>query len=153
MSGWWHTQSLRLNSNAGIDAYESNFFCLHFALLDAGVFNSLEEFCIKWVATVIFIRPSAQPSKQTGRNVYNVIHRQTVSLYLNSSVWLDTWDTPSRDTIFVLFYFLYIVLFLLFVHFHPLFPSFFSVWFDLMKFLCFNGIETFVGYLMSKLLS
>ena len=25
------------------------------------------------------------------------IHRQTVSLYHNSSVWLDTRDAPSRD--------------------------------------------------------
>ena len=29
--------------------------------------------------------------------IYIVIHRLTVSLYHNSSVWLDTWDAPSRD--------------------------------------------------------
>ena len=32
-----------------------------------------------------------------GRSVYIVIHRQTVSLYHNSSVWLDTLDASSRD--------------------------------------------------------
>ena len=29
--------------------------------------------------------------------VYIVIHRQTVSFYQNSSVWLDTQDARSRD--------------------------------------------------------
>ena len=29
--------------------------------------------------------------------IYIVIHRQTVSLYQNSSVWLDTQDARSRD--------------------------------------------------------
>ena len=30
-------------------------------------------------------------------NIYIVIHRQIVSFYQNSSVWLDTWDARSRD--------------------------------------------------------
>ena len=30
-------------------------------------------------------------------NIYIVIHRQTVSFYQNSSVWLDTQDARSRD--------------------------------------------------------
>ena len=29
--------------------------------------------------------------------IYIVIHRQTVSFYQNSSVWLDTQDAQSRD--------------------------------------------------------
>ena len=29
--------------------------------------------------------------------IYIVIHRQTVSFYQNSSVWLDTQDARSRD--------------------------------------------------------
>ena len=29
--------------------------------------------------------------------IYIVIHWQTVSLYHNSSVWLDTWDAPNWD--------------------------------------------------------
>ena len=30
-------------------------------------------------------------------SIYIVIHRQTVSFYQNSSVWLDTLDARSRD--------------------------------------------------------
>ena len=32
--------------------------------------------------------------------MYIVIHRQTVSFYQNSSVWLDTQDARSRDRSF-----------------------------------------------------
>ena len=33
--------------------------------------------------------------------IYIVIHRQTVSFYQNSSVWLDTQDARSRDRNFM----------------------------------------------------
>ena len=36
-------------------------------------------------------------SNQTYVDIYIVIHRQTVSFYQNSSVWLDTQDTRSQD--------------------------------------------------------
>ena len=44
-SGWWHTpkSSPRLNVSLGINAYVSNFVCLHFAQSDTEVLNSLEE--------------------------------------------------------------------------------------------------------------
>ena len=41
-----------------------------------------------------FLRQSAQPP---WGSIYIVIHRQTVSFYQNSSVWLDTQDARSRD--------------------------------------------------------
>ena len=41
-----------------------------------------------------FLRQSAQPS---WGSVYIVIHRLTISLYHNSSVWLDTLDAWSWD--------------------------------------------------------
>ena len=41
-----------------------------------------------------FLLQSAQPP---WGSVYIVIHRQTVSLYHNSSMWLDTWDAWSWD--------------------------------------------------------
>ena len=41
-----------------------------------------------------FLRQSAQPP---WGSVHIVIHRQIVSFYQNSSVWLDTQDARSRD--------------------------------------------------------
>ena len=38
-----------------------------------------------------------EKKKFLGKNVYIVIHRQTVSLYHNSLVWLDTQDALSWD--------------------------------------------------------
>ena len=60
--------------------------CLHFALLDTRVLNSYEELCITQVAA---INSFARELNPWWESVYIVIHRQTVSLYHNSSVWLD----------------------------------------------------------------
>ena len=52
---------------------------------------------------VIFIAsPATIYGKQMLTNIYIIyiyiiIHRQTVSFYQNSSVWLDTQDARSRD--------------------------------------------------------
>ena len=58
------------------------FVCLHFYTLpDTRVLSSFEELCIMRVAAENSITRALNP---------HVIHRQTVSLYHNSSVWLDT---------------------------------------------------------------
>ena len=36
-------------------------------------------------------------TRENADSIYIVIHRQTVSLYHNSSVWLDTLDFRSLD--------------------------------------------------------
>ena len=70
------------------------FICLHFMLSDTGVLNSLEELCIMLVAAVNSFIRVLNPQ---GGGVYIVIRRQTVSLYHNSSVWLNMQDALSWD--------------------------------------------------------
>ena len=77
--------------SSGINACVSAFVCLHFALSDTGGLNSLDMLCITRVPTVIFLCQNVHPPAGEG-SVYVVIHKQTVSLYHNSSVWLDTRD-------------------------------------------------------------
>ena len=55
-------------------------------LSDTGVLNSIEELCITQMAAVNSFIRVLKPS--AGRSVYNIIHRQTVSLYHNSSMGL-----------------------------------------------------------------
>ena len=67
------------NVTSGINLYVSNFLCLHFALSDDGVLNSLEELCITRVASVKFLRQS--------------VHSLTLSalkkIYLRKSLFLS----------------------------------------------------------------
>ena len=100
-SSWWHNPkpSLRLNVSAGINAYVSNFVCLHFALLDTEVLNSLEELCITRVATVIFLRQSAQLSVGS---VYIVIHRHCFIMCV--CVCVCVWCSESWLVVWVLWH-------------------------------------------------
>ena len=64
------------------------FICFYiFALLDTRVLILLEELCITWLAAINFCTKVLNPQEGS---IYIVIHRQTVLLYHNSSVWLDT---------------------------------------------------------------
>ena len=76
-------------SSGIITHYVLAFVCLHFAVSDTGVINLLEELCIMRVAVV---NSFARVLNTREESVYIVIHRQIVSLYLNSSVWQDTQD-------------------------------------------------------------
>ena len=75
-----------------ITPYVESFICLHFALLDTRVLNLLEELWITWVAAINSFTRVLNPQEWS---ICTVIHRQTVLLYHNSSVWLDTQDTSS----------------------------------------------------------
>ena len=97
--GWlnvWHgVQSLNHFGNISqlrnYNAYVLAFLCLHFALSDTRVLNLLEELCITRVTAVnsfTWVNPWEG-------SVYIVILRQTVSLYHNSSVWMDMKDASS----------------------------------------------------------
>ena len=55
--------------------------------------NSFEELCITLAAAGNSFARELNPHG----GAYIVIHRQTVSFYQNSSVWLDTQDARSRD--------------------------------------------------------
>ena len=81
-------------STVFIRHYVVAFACLHFALPDTRVLNSHEVLCITRFAAV-----NLSPACSTSGvgSVYIVIHRQTVSLNQNSSVWLDTQDASSWD--------------------------------------------------------
>ena len=57
------------------------------------VLNSFEELCITLAADGNSFARELNPHG----GAYIVIHRQTVSFYQNSSVWLDTQDARSRD--------------------------------------------------------
>ena len=98
-----NTQPQATHGSSGIIRYYIiAFVCLHFALLDTRVLSSLEELCTTLVAAVNSFARVLNPQK----GAYIVIHRQTISLYHNSSVWLDTlgawtWD---RNPMFVLKY-------------------------------------------------
>ena len=70
------------------------FICLYFALPDTRVFNSLEELYIIRVAAIISFAKVLNPQEWS---IYIVIHRQTVLLYHNSSVRLDTQDASNWD--------------------------------------------------------
>ena len=63
-------------------------------LSDTRVLNLLEKLCIMRVAAVKSF--TSVLNRQEG-NVHIVIHGATVSLYPNSSVWLDTRDASSWD--------------------------------------------------------
>ena len=77
-----------------IGHYVLAFVCLHFALLDTGVLNSLEEIRITQLAAVNLFARVLNPREGS---VYIVTHRLTVLLYHNSLVWLDTQDSSSWD--------------------------------------------------------
>ena len=50
------------------------------------------------LSTVCFVVSQLfRVARHVRRFIYIVIHRQTVSFYQNSSVWLDTQDAGSRD--------------------------------------------------------
>ena len=68
--------------------YVVTFVCLHNDLADTKVLNLFEEFCITRVVAVNSFTGVLNPG--LGDRTYIVIHRQTVPLYHNSSVWLDT---------------------------------------------------------------
>ena len=74
--------------------YELSFVYI-FQLSDTRLLNSLEELCITRVVAVNFVRVLTTPHQE--ESVYIVIHRQTVQLYHNFSVWLDTQDASSLD--------------------------------------------------------
>ena len=71
-----------------------NFHLFHFTLSDTEVLNSLEELCIMQVAAVSSFAKVLNPRQ---RRIYIVIHRQTVSLYHNSSMGIETLDAWSWD--------------------------------------------------------
>ena len=75
------------------NAYKLAFVCLHFVLSDTRVLNSLEDLCFALVSAVNSFDRVLKPREG---NVYTVVHRQRVSLYLNSSVWLDTQGLSTR---------------------------------------------------------
>ena len=64
-------------------------------LSETEVFNSLEKLCIVPVATVNSFTKLLNPIWE--ESIYIVIYWQTVPLYHNSSVWLETRDPSSRD--------------------------------------------------------
>ena len=72
------------------------FLCLHMSLTTTRVLNSFEELCITWVAIGNFSWECSTARDGVG-SIYIVTHRQTVSLYLNTSVWLDMWDVSIRN--------------------------------------------------------
>ena len=74
--------------------YVLAFVCLDFAPSDTRVLNSLEELWITRVAAVNFFTRVLSPWKGS---MYIIIHRQTVSLYHNSSLWLDMQDASNWD--------------------------------------------------------
>ena len=81
-------------SSGIIRHYVIAFVCLHFALQDTRVLNSLEELCITRVAAVNSFARMLNPR---WGSVYIDIHWQTVSLYHNSSVWLNAKDSSNWD--------------------------------------------------------
>ena len=58
--------------------------------------NSFEEPWFTLVATITSFARELNPTG-VGEHIYIVIHRQTVSFYQNSSVWLDRLDSRSWD--------------------------------------------------------
>ena len=69
------------------------FVYIFYTLSATRVLNSFEELCITLAAAGnSFVR---ELNPHGGAHI--VIHRQTVSFYQNSSVWLDTQDARSRD--------------------------------------------------------
>ena len=65
------------------------FVCLHFCLTGYQSAQFVRRALHYASGSRKFLRQSAQPP---WASVYIAIHRQTVSLYHNSSVWLDTSD-------------------------------------------------------------
>ena len=60
----------------------------------------MNDLKISSIDQIIYLRWSLKNYAQNAQNniyIYIVIHRQTVSFYQNSSVWLDTQDARSRD--------------------------------------------------------
>ena len=74
--------------------YVLAFVSLNFALLNTGVRTSLEKPCIMQAAAVNSFARALNPQERT---LYSAIHGETVSLYYNSSVLLDTQDASSWD--------------------------------------------------------
>ena len=85
-----HKQSQRKRMN--FNAYFLIFPLFTFTLTATGMLCSLEDL-YKWQALI----PSWKFLTLPKGSIYIVIHRQTVSLYHNSSEWLDTWDGSSWD--------------------------------------------------------
>ena len=69
-------------------------FIYIFALLDARVLNLLEELCIM---LMVAVNSFAAVLNSREGSVYIVIHRQTLWLYHNFSVWIDTQDASRWD--------------------------------------------------------
>ena len=67
---------------------------LHFTLPNTRVLNSLEEICITQVAVVNSFARVLNPREGS---IYIIIHKQTVLVSHNSSVWLDMQDASSWD--------------------------------------------------------
>ena len=88
----WHTYKTQRQLRNLAHMYQLLFVCI---LSATQVLNSFEELCMTQMATVNFFAKVFNPLQWRG--AYIVIYRQTVSLYHNSSVWLDTWNASSRD--------------------------------------------------------
>ena len=74
-------------------SFKQPLFTFFYTLSATRVLNSLEELCI----TLATAGNSFTRELNPHGGAYIVIHRQTVSFYQNSSVWLDTQDARSRD--------------------------------------------------------
>ena len=81
-------------SEGNVNAYVSHLFLL--AYIRDRELDSYEEPCITLVANLLL--PSLESSSIQGQgSIYIVIHRQTVSFYQYSSVWLERLDSRSWD--------------------------------------------------------
>ena len=94
--GWLTAVRYLILKLSSFSAKAKEFFQRTFiyTLSATGVLDSWEEFCI--YAYVAVSNSWFECSTHWG-SIYIVIHRQTVSLYHNSSVWLDTRDASSWD--------------------------------------------------------
>ena len=83
------SQQVTYISSVNTTDYVSAFACLHFALADTWVLSFIEELCITKMSSVNSFAKVLNPWKGS---VYIIIHRQTLSLYHNFSVWL-VWNS------------------------------------------------------------